>query len=76
MAKRKSNYSEGKQNIIKALLFADSKNIAAYALDAVVKMQQANIISGKENEKFEPESNTTRAEACKMVALLLQKMGK
>jgi hypothetical protein len=56
--------------------FADSDDIAAYAADAVTKMQQANIINGKDNERFEPESNATRAEACKMVALLLQKMGK
>lgn len=72
--KKVANYNLPDTNGAKK--FADSTDIAAYAADAVAKMQQANIINGKDNEKFEPESDATRGEACKMIALLLQGMGK
>jgi len=53
-------------------VFADQSNISAYAKDAVSAMQQAGIIGGYANNTFAPQANATRAEASKMIALLLQ----
>lgn len=53
--------------------FADGSQISSYASDAVSVMQQAGIISGKGNNTFAPKDNATRAEACKMLALVMQK---
>lgn len=54
--------------------FTDSASISGYAVDAVTAMQQAGIINGKDDGSFAPTSNTTRAEAAKMIALFLQGM--
>ncbi|HHW31852.1 MAG TPA: S-layer homology domain-containing protein, partial [Clostridiaceae bacterium] len=40
--------------------------------EAVSKMQKAGIISGKPNNIFDPKGSATRAEASKMIAVLLQ----
>ncbi len=55
-----------------AVTFTDSGQIAAYAKDAVSKMQQAGIINGKDNGSFAPLDNATRAEAAKMLAAFMQ----
>lgn len=55
--------------------FTDQKDIAAYAEEAVSKMQKAGIISGKPNNLFDPKGSATRAEASKMIAVLLQIIG-
>lgn len=52
--------------------FADQSNISGYAEEAVSAMQQAGIIGGYANNTFAPQANATRAEASKMIALLLQ----
>lgn len=52
--------------------FADQSGISAYAEEAVSTMQQAGIIGGYSNNTFAPQANATRAEASKMIALLLQ----
>lgn len=52
--------------------FADAAAISAYASDAVSVMQQAGIINGKGENSFAPRDNATRAEACKMLALVMQ----
>lgn len=52
--------------------FTDQKDIADYAEEAVSKMQKAGIISGKPNNLFDPKGSATRAEASKMIAVLLQ----
>ena len=46
-----------------AVTFADDGSISAYAKDAVKAIQQAGIMSGKNNNLFDPQSNATRAEA-------------
>ena len=56
--------------------FADGADIASYAKDAVAEMQKAGIINGKDANRFAPEENATRAEACKMLTILMQQMGK
>ncbi len=58
------------------IIFADDASIAEYAKEAVAKMQQAGIISGQGDNMFMPRNNTTRAEAAKMLAILMQKMGR
>ncbi|MEG2200009.1 MAG: S-layer homology domain-containing protein, partial [Anaerovorax sp.] len=60
----------------KAMAFSDSHLIADYAKDSVSKMQQANIISGRGNHVFAPKENASRAEAAKMVTVLLKEAEK
>lgn len=55
-----------------AAVFTDGSEIDAYATDAVKAMQRAGIISGNPDGSFEPTGNATRAQAAKMIALLLQ----
>ncbi len=52
--------------------FGDRASIASYAVDAVQKLQEAGIISGDVNGNFYPQSNATRAQAAKMIAVFLQ----
>ncbi|GEM_PF-3564509 len=52
--------------------FGDQSDIANYALNAVIAMQRANIISGYSDNSFKPLGNATRAEAAKMLAILNQ----
>ncbi|MEA5083913.1 MAG: leucine-rich repeat protein [Lachnospiraceae bacterium] len=54
--------------------FADEIQIAGYAKTAVLNMQRAGIISGKDNNQFAPKANATRAEAAKMMASVMQSL--
>lgn len=60
------------QKVNNTVTFTDSNDISAYAADAVLAMQQAGIISGNSDGSFAPGAEATRAEAAKMVALLIQ----
>ena len=51
--------------------FTDSSEISDYAAEAVSVMQQAGILSGKGAGNFAPKDNATRAEACKMIAMVM-----
>lgn len=51
--------------------FADDSKIATYAKEAVYNMQRAGIIGGKPGNVFDPVANATRAEASKMIYVLL-----
>jgi hypothetical protein len=53
--------------------FTDESIISCYAKEAVGIMKKGNILSGKENKLFEPIANSTRAQAAKIICLLLQK---
>lgn len=53
-------------------LFADDSLIGAYASEAVYTMQKAGIIGGKPGNVFDPKANATRAEASKMIYVLLE----
>lgn len=55
--------------------FADQAQIADYAKSAVTAMQRAQIINGKENNRFDPRGNATRAEASKMIYQLMTLIG-
>lgn len=46
-----------------SITFADDTTISAYAKDAVKAIQQTGIINGKDNNRFDPQGNATRAEA-------------
>lgn len=48
-------------------VFADNSDISDYASEAVVKLFNANIISGKDDGIFAPKDGATRAEAAKVV---------
>ncbi|WP_036723517.1 S-layer homology domain-containing protein, partial [Paenibacillus forsythiae] len=54
--------------------FSDEPLIADYAKDSVEEMKSAGIISGRAADQFDPAGRATRAEASKMLALLLQKL--
>lgn len=47
--------------------FSDEKEISEYAVEAVIKLQSASVISGYEGNIFLPKGNATRAEATKMI---------
>lgn len=56
--------------------FADQAQISAYAVNSVDAVQKAGIMAGKLNNKFDPAGNATRAEASKVLAVMLQNLGK
>lgn len=47
---------------LKAVTFADNTQISSWAKDAVKYMQQAGILTGKNENKFDPKGTATRAE--------------
>ena len=47
--------------------FADESDISDYAKNAVHSLQSAGVITGKDNNHFDPLGSATRAEAAKMV---------
>ncbi len=57
-----------------AVSFPDSTDIAGYATDEVTAMQRAGIISGYPDGRFAPKDNASKAQAAKMIALLMQGM--
>lgn len=57
-----------------AVIFTDNTAIMTYAVDSVTKLQKAGIISGNSDGSFAPMENATRAQAAKIIALLLQGM--
>ncbi len=55
-----------------AIVFSDLDLIASYAVEPVEVMQRAGIFSGKGNNRFAPKDFATRAEAAKIVYMLMQ----
>ena len=47
---------------LKAVTFADNTQISSWAKDAVKSMQQAGILAGMVNNRFDPKGTATRAE--------------
>ena len=56
--------------------FADAEEISDYAKEAVKALQMSGIISGKGNNIFDPKGTATRAEAAKIISLLVKAMVK
>lgn len=52
--------------------FADAESVSEWAKNSVKLMQAAGIISGKENNMFAPNDETTRAETAKMLILMME----
>lgn len=52
--------------------FADGGDIAEYARDSVSKLFALGIISGKEENRFCPRDNATRAEAAQMIYMAMK----
>ena len=61
------NYSESELVSEVDTEFADKDMISAYAVESVEKLSSSGIINGRENNKFEPFENMTRAEASVML---------
>lgn len=56
--------------------FSDIAEISVYAKDAVMAMQKAGIISGMGDSSFVPKSFATRAQAAKMISLIIDAIEK
>jgi len=52
---------------VEKTVFADNGKISAYAANAVETMQTAGLISGKNNNLFDPQGTATRAEVCSLL---------
>ncbi|WP_053956403.1 DUF3783 domain-containing protein [Inediibacterium massiliense] len=52
--------------------FADEQNISTWAKEAVTQMQQAGIISGKNENKFVPKGTATRAEVSTVLRYFIE----
>lgn len=55
-----------------AVSFNDKSDIADYAEEAVLALSSAGIINGDDNGAFLPENSITRAEAAKIICLLIK----
>ena len=55
--------------------FDDDNQIAQYAKNAVSKMKAANIVNGMGDNIFAPNSYMTRAQAAKVLCLMLEQVG-
>ncbi len=55
--------------------FADEADISAYAAEAVDWAQNTGVVSGKENHRFDPKGNATRAEVAMMLYRLMTMEG-
>jgi hypothetical protein len=66
MAVIMSNYTRVMNLDLKAVQeerhFADNDKISPYAREAVKEMQMARLVSGKDNNLFDPQGTATRAE--------------
>ncbi len=69
-ADKAANYTLRKS--VGAVTFTDSSEISPYAAGAVTAMQQAGLISGNGDGSFAPKANATRAQAAKIIALLIR----
>ncbi len=55
-----------------AAAFTDEADIAGYAVESVKAMRQAGIISGMPDGSFQPQGETTRAMAAKVIAACME----
>ncbi|MBR5517909.1 MAG: S-layer homology domain-containing protein, partial [Clostridia bacterium] len=55
-------------------VFADDENIASYAKNAVYTMKALEVLNGYEDGTFNPSGNLTRAEAVKVISIVLKLM--
>lgn len=53
-------------------VFADEKEISDYASEAIYAFKNAGILEGTGNNMFEPNGNVTRAQAAKIIYMLME----
>ena len=58
---------------LEAVTFADNAQISSWAKDAVKAMQQAGVLSGKTDNRFDPQGNATRAEVATILMRYLER---
>lgn len=73
MAHRAAELIELKLTAGGGTAFADQSYIAAYAAQAVQEMQAAGILNGMANNNFEPNGDSTRAQAAKVIYSIFMK---
>ncbi|MBU5450076.1 S-layer homology domain-containing protein [Acetivibrio sp. MSJd-27] len=61
---------EGLDSVKTGGLFVDQNAIAPYALNSVIMLKNISLVSGNDQQEFQPESNATRAE----VAVLMNRV--
>nr|WP_306220736.1 S-layer homology domain-containing protein [Cohnella sp. WQ 127256] len=54
--------------------FADSKDIPVWAKSSVAALKQMGIIQGREQNRFYPQANATRAEAAKLILEVINQL--
>ena len=69
---RAFTYSSKKMESYPINEFPDVNRLAPYAVEAVEALQSYKVISGFEDYRFHPYYETTRAEVCKVIDLLLK----
>ena len=57
---------------LQAVTFADNAQISSWAKDAVKAMQQAGILAGKANNRFDPKGTATRAEVATVLRRFME----
>ena len=55
-----------------AVTFEDADSFADWAAGSIEAMQRAGIINGVGGNRFAPQNLASRAEACKMLSVLLE----
>ena len=65
----------GQIDLTEDLSFSDSESISDWAKEAVIFAKENGITKGVENNKFEPQRNTSRAEAAVMLYKMLKLKG-
>lgn len=63
---------EGKVN---PTLFSDEDKISDYAKDSIHLLERLNIVNGFEDNSYQPKELLTRAQAAKIISLLLETIG-
>ena len=58
--------------IVPAYDFVDVTEFSNYAYDAINELQRAGVIEGVGESRFDPKGTATRAEASKMISILVQ----
>lgn len=68
--------SDINSNVSNEINFKDYEDISDYAKDAVVICNNAGIISGMGESTFAPKENATRAQAARMIEMLMKEVEK
>lgn len=63
--------SKDKKFVTDAVEFTDSENVAEYSEEAISALSNAGVINGFEDGSFKPQESLTRAQAVKMIEILL-----